>query len=107
LLSTTIFCPGLRVAAGRQHTQAAALAQEKIHDGQVPLTAVGSSHSLPSSSVSAANPTASTDAKFFQSPDQVFSDGGVVFNNIGAEFHSLIQESGAEPGAWPKAEPLI
>lgn len=92
------FLPGAALAACFQHPEATALAQEKINDGQVPLTGALLEPDL-AFVFCFSEPHRLYRRQLFQSPDQVFSDGCVVFNNVSAEFHSLIQESGQNPYA--------
>ena len=74
------------VAAGGQHAQATALAQEQVHDGQVPLLLVAGEPAL-ALVFGLRHPHRLDGCQFFQSTDEVLADGGIVFNDVRAEFH--------------------
>ena len=89
--------------ASRQHTQPAALPQEQIDDGQVPFLGVGG------------QPVRALVFRFchahcfhrrqlLQGPDQVLADGGVVFNNVGAQFHGRVHLYGQCRSRCPSLE---
>ncbi|MNY58421.1 hypothetical protein D3C86_1947540 [compost metagenome] len=80
-------------AAGGQHAKTTALAQEQVKNRQIPFPCV------------ARQPFRAVEfrlrdayrfdlGKLFQSRNQVLTDGGIVFNNIRTQFHSVVQVVG-------------
>ena len=73
--------------AGFEHAQATALLQEEIHDGEVPPAGVFREPSF--RLAFGFGPAQRLDARqFFQRPDQVLADRGVVFDDVCFQFHS-------------------
>jgi hypothetical protein len=80
-----IFCRAVRLLAGLQHAQAAALLEKQINDGQVPDASWPRQPALPSARSRHSQRPAP--GQFLQRTDQVLADGRVVFDDIGSQFH--------------------
>lgn len=76
-----------------QHAQAGALAQEHIHDDQVPVLRVGL-QPLAGSGFAVGHAHGLHGGQLLQRADQVLADGGVVFDEEGAELHSGLSGCG-------------
>ena len=65
------------------------MAQKKIHYCQIPLLTMGGEPVL-ALVLGLSDPYRLYGRQLFERPDQVLSNGGVVFNDIGAEFHRRV-----------------
>ena len=74
--------------AGREHTEAAALAQEEIHDGDVPFPRIGRKP-CGAFCFCFGNAHGFNFRKLSEGVDEVLSDRGVVFYDVCAQFHSV------------------
>ena len=77
-------------AARSQHSQAAALTQKKVNDGQIPLGFILCKPQF-AFILGFCNAYGLNESKLFQSSNEVLSNSGVVFNDVGFKFHCRIR----------------
>jgi two-component system invasion response regulator UvrY len=88
------FLPGRAIPAGGQHPQATSLFQKQVNNRQIPIPAVlrqpGLAFVFGFSGAYGINA-----CQFLKCPDQVFTNGGIVFYDVRFQSHCSVQVGGA------------